>query len=51
VVPNQKQETNQDKLSIRLNGTKTDKATGQKIEYCKKQFEKYVATGFGRLTK
>ena len=42
---------NKGKRSLWFNGTKTDKATGQKIEYCKKQFEKYVATDFGRLTK
>ena len=42
---------NQGKRSIWFNGTKTDKETGRRIEYCKKQFEKYVATDFGRLTK
>ena len=42
---------NQGKRSIWFNGTKTDKITGEKVEYCKKQFEKYVAMDFGRLTK
>jgi len=42
---------NKGKRSIWFNGTKTDKATGKKIEYCKKQFEKYVATDFQRLKK
>lgn len=42
---------NKGKRSIWFNGAKTDKATGVKIEYCKRQFEKYVAKNFDRLTK
>ena len=42
---------NKGKRSIWFNGTKTDKATGRKVEYCKKQFEKYAAKDFSRLTK
>jgi hypothetical protein len=42
---------NKGKRSIWFNGTKTDRVTGQKIEYCKKQFEKYVATDFERLKR
>lgn len=42
---------NKGKRSIWFNGTKTDKATGKKIEYCKEQFKKYVATDFQRLKK
>ena len=42
---------NKGKRSVWFNGTKTDKATGKKIEYCKKQFEKYVAADFQRLKK
>jgi hypothetical protein len=42
---------NKGKRSIWFNGTKTDKATGVKVEYCKRQFEKYIAKNFDRLTK
>jgi len=42
---------NKGKRSIWFNGTKTDKAMGKKIEYCKKQFEKYVTADFQRLKK
>lgn len=42
---------NEGKRSIWFNGTKTDKATGKKIEYCKEQFKKYVAIDFQRLKK
>ncbi|MGD0596312.1 MAG: hypothetical protein ABSA64_02175 [Sedimentisphaerales bacterium] len=42
---------NKGKRSIWFNGTKTNKATGKKVEYCKKQFEKYVATDFSMLKK
>lgn len=42
---------NKGKRSIWFNGTKRDKATEKKIEYCKEQFEKYVATDFQRLKK
>jgi len=41
---------NKGKRSIWFNGTKTDKAVGRKVEYCKKQFEKYVAKDFQKLT-
>jgi hypothetical protein len=40
---------NKGKRSIWFNGTKTDKTTGCKVEYCKSQFERYVATSFDRL--
>jgi hypothetical protein len=42
---------NKGKRSIWFNGTKTDKETGRKVEYCKSQFEKYVAKNFNRLSK
>jgi len=42
---------NKGKRSIWFNGTKTEKDTGQKIEYCKKRFEKYVVLDFKRLTQ
>lgn len=37
------------KRSIWLNGTKKDKATGKNVDYCKPQFQKYVAKNFQRL--
>lgn len=37
------------KRSIWFNGKKKDKTTGKAVEYCKKQFEKYVAKDFSRL--
>ena len=40
---------NAGKRSIWFNGKKTDKATGNKSEYCKKQFEKYLCNDFSRL--
>ncbi|MBU4271343.1 MAG: hypothetical protein KKE86_10055 [Planctomycetes bacterium] len=40
---------NKDKRSIWFNGRKKDKATGKMIEYCKKQFEKYIAPDYRRL--
>lgn len=40
---------NKGKRSIWFNGKKTDKSTGMKVEYCKKQFEKYVCKDFHRL--
>lgn len=40
---------NKGKRSIWFNGYKTDKSTGVKKEYCKKQFEKYIATDFSRF--
>lgn len=39
------------KRGIWFNGTKTDKKTGNKIEYCKPQFEKYIVNNFQRLLK
>lgn len=42
---------NKGKRSIWLNGKKTDKSTGTKVEYCKKQFEKYVCKDFHRLVE
>jgi hypothetical protein len=42
---------NKGKRSIWFNGKKTDKSTGNKVEYCKRQFEKYVAIDFSMLTK
>lgn len=41
---------NKGKRSIWFNGTKMDKTIGRKVEYCKKQFEKYVAKDFQKLT-
>jgi len=41
---------NKGKRSIWFNGTKRDKITGKKKEYCKKQFEKYIANNFEILT-
>ena len=40
---------NAGKRSIWFNGKKKDKAKGGTIEYCKKQFEKYIAKDFQRL--
>ena len=40
---------NAGKHSIWFNGNKKDKKTGEKKEYCKKQFEKYIATDFSRF--
>ena len=42
---------NKGKRSIWFNGKKKDKETGEHVEYCKPQFEKYVTTDFSRLTK
>ena len=39
------------KRSIWFNGTRTDKATGKKVEYCKPQFEKYLAVDFSKRTE
>jgi hypothetical protein len=41
---------NKGKRSIWFNGTRRDKATGTKVEYCKPQFTKYLAHDFSRLT-
>ena len=40
---------NAGKRSIWFNGKKKDKAAGQSVEYCKKQFEKYLSKNFSRL--
>lgn len=40
---------NAGKRTIWFNGNKTDKNTGCKKEYCKKQFEKYIADDFSRF--
>ncbi|ADU22396.1 hypothetical protein [Ruminococcus albus] len=40
---------NKGKHSIWFNGNRTDKTTGEKREYCKKQFEKYLCTDFSRF--
>jgi hypothetical protein len=40
---------NAGKRSIWFNGKRKDKATGKSVEYCKKQFEKYLENDFSRL--
>ncbi len=40
---------NKGKRSIWLNGNKRDKESGVKKEYCKKQYEKYLAKDFSRF--
>ena len=40
---------NAGKRSIWFNGNRIDKASDQKKEYCKKQFEKYICTDFARF--
>lgn len=40
---------NAGKHSIWFNGYRTEKASGEKKEYCKKQFEKYIETDFSRF--
>ena len=40
---------NKGKRSIWFNGNRRDKETGTKKEYCKKQFEKYIARDFSRF--
>lgn len=40
---------NAGKHSIWFNGYRTEKASGEKKEYCKKQFEKYIETDFTRF--
>lgn len=40
---------NAGKRSIWFNGKKKDKNAGKSVEYCKKQFEKYLAKDFLRL--
>jgi len=39
------------KRSIWFNGKRKNKVTGQREEYCKSQWEKYVATNFDRIAK
>ena len=40
---------NAGKRSIWFNGNCIDKKTGEKREYCKEQFKKYIATDFSRF--
>ena len=40
---------NAGKHSIWFNGNRTDKQTGIRQEYCKKQFEKYICKDFGKF--
>ena len=40
---------NKGKRSSWFNGKRTDKASGSKVEYCKKQFEKYLCSNFSRF--
>jgi hypothetical protein len=40
---------NKGKRSIWFNGKRKDKTTGDYVEYCKPQFEKYIAKDFKRL--
>lgn len=40
---------NSGKHSIWFNGNRKDRATGEKKEYCKKQFEKYICLDFSRF--
>ena len=40
---------NKEKRGIWFNGNRTDKTTGEKREYCKKQFEKYLSKDFSRF--
>lgn len=40
---------NAGKRSIWFNGNRIDKKTGEKKEYCKEQFKKYIATDFSRF--
>jgi len=42
---------NKGKRSIWFNGRRKDKVTGKATEYCKPQFEKYLATDFSRLKR
>ena len=37
------------KRSIWFNGTKTNKTTNEKEEYCKERYEKYICKDFSRL--
>ena len=40
---------NKGKRSIQFNGNKTDKTTGEKKEYCKEKYDKYLCTDFSRF--
>lgn len=40
---------NKGKRSIWFNGTRRDKASGKREEYCKPQFQKFIAKDFRRL--
>ncbi len=40
---------NKGKRSIWFNGRRKDKSTGKYVEYCKPQFERYLADSFDRL--
>ena len=40
---------NKGKRSIWFNGNKTDKTTGEKKEYCKEKYDKYLCTDFSRF--
>lgn len=40
---------NEGSHSIWFNGNRMDKKTGRKKEYCKKKFEKYIASDFSRF--
>ena len=42
---------NKGKRSIWFNGKRKDRSTGEVLEYCKPQFEKYVANDFSRLVR
>ncbi len=40
---------NKGKRCIWFNGNRKDRKTGQKVEYCKERFKKYIATDFARF--
>ena len=40
---------NKGKHSIWFNGSRKDKETGEKKEYCKEKFEKYICTDFSKF--
>jgi hypothetical protein len=42
---------NRGKRSIWFNGKKKDKETGKTVEYCKPQFERYIAKDFQKLKR
>ena len=41
---------NAGKHSIWFNGRRTNPTTGEREEYCKERFEKYICTDFSRFT-